>query len=215
MTLSTLTPRFSAADFRHRALNQIGAPLEHAWREHGDHLLNPETLQEIEGLQFKDAAVLVPVVDDGDDGAKVILTQRTTRLRKHSGQIAFPGGGIDETDVSPEEAALREAQEEIGLDPAYVETVGRLPQYLSATGFRIFPVLSVVRRGFTITPNPHEVESVFEVPLSFLMNPENHQRDSRDWRGIVRHYYVMPYAERYIWGITAGIIRTLYERLYA
>ncbi len=215
MTLSTLTPRFSAADFRHRALNQIGAPLEHAWREHGDHLLNPETLQEIEGLQFKDAAVLVPVVDDGDDGAKVILTQRTTRLRKHSGQIAFPGGGIDETDVSPEEAALREAQEEIGLDPAYVETVGRLPQYLSATGFRIFPVLSVVRRGFTITPNPHEVESVFEVPLSFLMTPENHQRDSRDWRGIVRHYYVMPYGERYIWGITAGIIRTLYERLYA
>ncbi len=215
MTFSTLTPRFSAADFRHRALNQIGAPLEHAWREHGDHLLNPETLQEIEGLQFKDAAVLVPVVDDGDDGAKVILTQRTTRLRKHSGQIAFPGGGIDDTDISPEEAALREAQEEIGLDPAYVETVGRLPQYLSATGFRIFPVLSVVRRGFTITPNPHEVESVFEVPLSFLMNPENHQRDSRDWRGILRHYYVMPYGERYIWGITAGIIRTLYERLYA
>ncbi|WP_439329144.1 CoA pyrophosphatase [Ciceribacter ferrooxidans] len=215
MTLSMLTPRFSAADFRHRALNQIGAPLEHAWREHGDHLLNPETLQEIEGLQFKDAAVLVPVVDDGDDGAKVILTQRTTRLRKHSGQIAFPGGGIDDTDISPEEAALREAQEEIGLDPVYVETVGRLPQYLSATGFRIFPVLSVVRRGFTITPNPHEVESVFEVPLSFLMNPENHQRDSRDWRGILRHYYVMPYGERYIWGITAGIIRTLYERLYA
>lgn len=215
MTLSMLTPRFSAADFRHRALNQIGAPLEHAWREHGDHLLNPETLAEIEGLQFKDAAVLVPVVDDGDDGAKVILTQRTTRLRKHSGQIAFPGGGIDDTDISPEEAALREAQEEIGLDPVYVETVGRLPQYLSATGFRIFPVLSVVRRGFTITPNPHEVESVFEVPLSFLMNPENHQRDSRDWRGILRHYYVMPYGERYIWGITAGIIRTLYERLYA
>ncbi|WP_416795472.1 CoA pyrophosphatase [Ciceribacter azotifigens] len=215
MTLSTLTPRFSAADFRHRALNQIGAPLEHAWREHGDHLLNPETLQEIEGLQFKDAAVLVPVVDDGDDGAKVILTQRTTRLRKHSGQIAFPGGGIDDTDISPEEAALREAQEEIGLDPTYVETVGRLPQYLSATGFRIIPVLSVVSRGFTITPNPHEVESVFEVPLSFLMNPENHQRDSRDWRGILRHYYVMPYGERYIWGITAGIIRTLYERLYA
>ncbi|GEO83961.1 MULTISPECIES: CoA pyrophosphatase [Alphaproteobacteria] len=205
---------FSASDFRHRALNQIGAPLEHAWRDHGDHVLNPESLLEVEGLKLKDAAVLVPVVDD-PDGAKVILTQRTAKLRKHSGQIAFPGGGIDEGDRSPEVAALREAEEEIGLDPAFVETVGRLPQYLSGTGFRIIPVLSVVKRGFVITPNPDEVDAVFEVPLAFLMNPSNHQRDSRDWQGIVRHFYVMPYGERYIWGITAGIIRTLYERLYA
>jgi 8-oxo-dGTP pyrophosphatase MutT (NUDIX family) len=207
-------PLYSAADFRHRALNQIGAPLEHAWRDHGDHVLNPETLLEVEGLRLKDAAVLVPVVDD-PDGAKVILTQRTAKLRKHSGQVAFPGGGIDESDVSPEEAALREAREEIGLAPDFVETVGRLPQYLSGTGFRIIPVLSVVRRGFVIKPNPDEVDAVFEVPLSFLMNPNNHQRDSRLWQGIVRHFYVMPYGERYIWGITAGIIRTLYERLYA
>lgn len=205
---------FSAADFRHRALNQIGAPIEHAWRDHGDHVLNPESLVEVEGLKLKDAAVLVPVVDD-PDGAKVILTQRTAKLRKHSGQVAFPGGGIDDGDPSPEVAALREAQEEIGLHPDFVETVGRLPQYLAGTGFRIVPVLSVVRRGFTITPNPEEVDAVFEVPLSFLMNPENHQRDSRTWQGIVRHFYVMPYGERYIWGITAGIIRTLYERLYA
>ena len=207
-------PLYSAADFRHRALNQIGAPLEHAWRDHGDHVLNPETLLEVEGLRLKDAAVLVPAVDD-PDGAKVILTQRTAKLRKHSGQVAFPGGGIDESDVSPEEAALREAREEIGLAPDFVETVGRLPQYLSGTGFRIIPVLSVVRRGFVIKPNPDEVDAVFEVPLSFLMNPNNHQRDSRLWQGIVRHFYVMPYGERYIWGITAGIIRTLYERLYA
>lgn len=205
---------YSAADFRHRALNQIGAPIEHAWRDHGDHILNPEGLVEIEGLKLKDAAVLVPVVDD-PDGAKVILTQRTAKLRKHSGQIAFPGGGIDEGDLSPEVAALREAEEEIGLDPSFVETVGRLPQYLSGTGFRIIPVLSVVERGFVITPNPDEVDAVFEVPLSFLMNPDNHQRDSRIWQGIVRHFYVMPYGERHIWGITAGIIRTLYERLYA
>lgn len=205
---------YSAADFRHRALNQIGAPIEHAWRDHGDHILNPEGLIEIEGLKLKDAAVLVPVVDD-PDGAKVILTQRTATLRKHSGQVAFPGGGIDEGDLSPEVAALREAQEEIGLDPSFVETVGRLPQYLSGTGFRIVPVLSVVRRGFVIKPNPDEVDAVFEVPLSFLMNPDNHQRDSRMWQGIVRHFYVMPYGERHIWGITAGIIRTVYERLYA
>lgn len=205
---------YSAADFRHRALNQIGAPIEHAWRDHGDHILNPATLLEVEGLKLKDAAVLVPVVDD-PEGAKVILTQRTATLRKHSGQVAFPGGGIDEGDLSPEVAALREAEEEIGLDPSFVETVGRLPQYLSGTGFRIVPVLSVVRRGFVIKPNPDEVDAVFEVPLSFLMNPDNHQRDSRTWQGIVRHFYVMPYGERHIWGITAGIIRTLYERLYA
>ncbi len=212
---TSVTPGlFSAQDFRLRALNQIGAPIEHAWRDHGDHLLNPQTVLENEGLKLKDAAVLVPVVDDAD-GAKVILTQRTTKLRKHAGQIAFPGGGIDEGDTSPEIAALREAEEEIGLSPSFVETVGRLPQYLSGTGFRIIPVLSVVQRGFTISPNPNEVEDVFEVPLSFLMDPANHRRDSKAWQGIVRHFYVMPYGERYIWGITAGIIRTLYERLYA
>lgn len=205
---------FTAADFRHRAMNQIGAPLEHAWRDHGDHVLNPETLLEVEGLRLKDAAVLVGIVDDPGD-AKVILTQRTAKLRKHSGQIAFPGGGIDADDTSPEVAALREAHEEIGLESCFVETVGRLPQYLAGTGFRITPVLGVVSRGFTITPNPHEVDEVFEVPLSFLMNPDNHHQDSRVWQGIVRHYYVMPYGERYIWGITAGILRTLYERLYA
>lgn len=206
-------PLYSAAEFRHRALNQIGAPLEHAWREHGDHILNPDSLLEVEGRKLKDAAVLIPVVEDGDD-AKVILTQRTTRMRKHSGQIAFPGGGIDEGDLSPETAALREAQEEIGLDPSFVETVGRLPQYLAGTGFRIIPVLSVVQRGFTVVPNPDEVDEVFEVPLSFLMDPANHQRDSLPWQGIIRHFYVMPYGERRIWGITAGILRTLYERLY-
>lgn len=205
---------YSAADFRHRALNQIGAPVDRAWRDHGDHALNPVSLQAVEGMKLKDAAVLVGVVDDGDE-AKVILTQRATKLRKHSGQIAFPGGGIDEDDSSPEVAALREAEEEIGLDPAFVETVGRLPLYLSGTGFRIQPVLSVVRRGFTITPNPHEVDEVFEVPLSFLMDPANHRQDSRIFQGTVRHFYVMPYRERHIWGITAGILRTLYERLYA
>ncbi len=158
--------------------------------------------------------MLVPVVDDGDE-AKVILTQRTSTMRKHSGQIAFPGGGIDPEDRSPEQAALREAEEEIGLDRSFVETLSRLPTYYAATGFRITPVLSVVRRGFEIVPNPTEVDEVFEVPLSFLMNEANHQRGSREWDGKERHFYVMPYEERNIWGITAGILRTLYERLYA
>lgn len=204
---------FSAADFRRRALQHV-APLDQSWREHGDHVLNRDSILEIEQLNLRDAAVLIGVIDDPDE-ARVILTQRTTKLRKHAGQIAFPGGGIDDVDGTPEVAALREAEEEIGLDRRFVETVGRLPQYLSGTGFRIQPVLAVVQPGFVITPNPDEVDSVFEVPLSFLMNPDNHQQDSRMWQGVVRHFYVMPYRERRIWGITAGIIRTLYERLYA
>ncbi|MCJ8519377.1 8-oxo-dGTP pyrophosphatase MutT (NUDIX family) [Pseudorhizobium tarimense] len=208
------TSPFSAEDFRTRALNQAGAPVEEAWRDHGDHLLNPEWMTMIEGLHLRDAAVLVPVIDDGDE-AKVIFTQRTATLRKHSAQIAFPGGAIDPEDGSPEEAALREAEEEIGLARHFVEPVGRLPQYLAGTGFRITPVLSVVRRGFDLRLNPHEVDDVFEVPLSFLMEPKNHQRGSRIWNGAERHFYQLPYQERNIWGITASIVRTLYERLYA
>ncbi|WP_105384153.1 CoA pyrophosphatase [Neorhizobium alkalisoli] len=205
---------YSAEDFRRRALNQNGGPVDHAWRDHGDHLLNPGLVDFASGLKLKDAAVLVPVVDDGDE-AKVILTQRTSTLRKHSGQIAFPGGAIDPEDVSPEQAALREAEEEIGLDRSFVEPLSRLPTYYAATGFRITPVLSLVRRGFDLKPNPTEVDDVFEVPLSFLMDEANHQRGSRVWDGHERHFYLMPYEERNIWGITAGILRTLYERLYA
>lgn len=207
-------PDFSAADFRSRAMNQSGGPVHLAWRDHGDHVLNPQAIRQVEGIELRDAAVLVPVIDD-PDGAKVLLTQRTRSLRKHSGQIAFPGGAIDAEDGSPEMAALREADEEIGLAAPHVELVARLPDYYAATGFRITPVLSVVSRGFDLRLNPHEVEHVFEVPLSFLMNPDNHQRDSGIWQGVERHYYRMPYHDWMIWGITAGILRTLYERLYA
>ena len=110
---------------------------------------------------------------------------------------------------------MREAEEEIGLAPVFVEPVGRLPQYFAATGFRITPVLSVVQRGFELKLNPDEVDDVFEVPLSFLMDPSNHQTGSRVWDGKERHFYQLPYEERNIWGITASIVRTLYERLYA
>jgi 8-oxo-dGTP pyrophosphatase MutT (NUDIX family) len=213
-TITTTYPPFSAAEFRRRALHQVGAPIDHAWRDHGDHILNPDIVAFVETLKLRDAAVLVPVVDDGDE-AKVIFTQRTATLRKHSGQISFPGGSIDPDDISPEMAAIRETVEEIGLDDSFVETVGRLPNYLSSTGFRITPVLGVVKRGFSLQPNPTEVADVFEVPLSFLMDPANHTRDKRMVDGIDRHFYRMPYETRMIWGITAGIVRTLYERLYA
>ncbi|MBO9099067.1 MULTISPECIES: CoA pyrophosphatase [Rhizobium] len=207
-------PLYSAAEFRRRALNQTGNPVELAWREHGDHLLNRERILDVEGMTLRDAAVLVPVIDEGDD-ARVIFTQRTTNLRKHSGQIAFPGGAIDPEDASPEAAAMREAEEEIGLANLFVEPVARLPHYLAATGFRITPILAVVKPGFELTLSPTEVEDAFEVPLSFLMDPTHHMRDSMEWKGSERHFYRMPYGQWMIWGITAGIVRTLYERLYA
>ncbi|MEZ2219880.1 CoA pyrophosphatase [Rhizobium sp. RCC_161_2] len=207
-------PLYSAGEFRRRALNQSGGPVELAWRDHGDHALNPETILQVEGLNLRDAAVLVPVVDDGED-AKVIFTLRTSTLRKHSGQIAFPGGAIDPEDASPEMAAMREAAEEIGLADIFIEPVARLPYYLAATGFRITPILAVVKPGFELALNPTEVEDAFEVPLSFLMDPDHHVTDSMVWQGIERHFYRMPYGSHMIWGITAGIVRTLYERLYS
>ena len=207
-------PPYSAAEFRRRARSQMLTLGEESWRDHGDSLLNPSVIPHIEDMKLKDAAVLIPVVDDGDE-ARVIFTQRTATLRKHSGQVAFPGGAVDPEDHSIEVAALREAEEEIGLDPRFVETVARLPHYMAMSGFRITPVLAVVQPGFVLEPNPEEVESVFEVPLSFLMNPRNHGRGSSHWQGAERHFYRMPYGERNIWGITAGIVRMLYERLYA
>jgi 8-oxo-dGTP pyrophosphatase MutT (NUDIX family) len=143
----------------------------------------------------------------------VIFTQRTSSLRKHSGQIAFPGGKLD-ADETPEFAALREAEEEIGLARHFVDVIGHLPSIPVLSGFRITPVLATVRPGFALVPNPDEVESVFDVPLSFLMTPENHVQESGLFRNHRRNYYAMPYQDWRIWGITAGIVRSVYERLY-
>lgn len=204
-------PVFSAADFRARAARQR-VPFHDT--DYGDHTWNPGMRHLFVRDKLHDAAVLVPVVDHGDE-ASVLLTTRNSNLRSHSGQIAFPGGRIDPTDASPEAAALREAEEEVGLDASVVDIVGRLPDYVSGSGYRITPVLSVVRPDFLLTINRDEVDDAFEVPLSFLMDPANHRRDSRIWENRERFFYTMPFGERYIWGVTAGILRTLYERLYA
>lgn len=202
---------FTVEEFRLRAARmtaRLGDAVD------GDHVLNPELRHLILREGLRDAAVLIAVVDR-PEGASVLLTKRTDRLRSHSGQIAFPGGAIDPEDESPEWAALRETEEEVGLDPSLVEVVGRMPDYVTGSGYRIAPVLGVVQPGFVLTVNPDEVEDVFEVPLAFLMDPANHMRDSRIWQEKERFFYAMPHGERHIWGITAGIIRTLYERLYA
>ncbi|HEV7251568.1 MAG TPA: CoA pyrophosphatase [Mesorhizobium sp.] len=202
---------FSAEDFRARAARETG-PFATAY--YGDHRFDADADSYVAPASLRDAAVLVPVVDR-PDAATLLLTQRHSSLRSHSGQIAFPGGRIDASDASPEEAALREAYEEVGLEPGRVEVVGRLPDYLTGSGYRVAPVLGVVRPSFELTLNPHEVEAAFEVPLAFLMDPANHGRQSRMWQDRERFFYAMPWRERFIWGVTAGIIRTLYERLYA
>jgi 8-oxo-dGTP pyrophosphatase MutT (NUDIX family) len=199
---------YSAADFRLRAaVERVDDG------EYGDHRFNPQHGRLIPRADLRDAAVLIPVVDHGDE-ASVILTKRAEKLRNHSGQVAFPGGRIDPTDPSPEHAALRETMEEIGLDAGHIEVIGRIPDYVAGSGYRIAPVLGIVRPGFQLTINEHEVDAAFEVPLRFLMDPTNHKRDSRMWDDKEWFYYDMPYGGRRIWGVTAGIIRTLYERLY-
>jgi 8-oxo-dGTP pyrophosphatase MutT (NUDIX family) len=179
----------------------------------GDHSHDFPNEPETAPGSAKPAAVLVPVVLRPTE-ISLLFTQRATGLRSHAGQISFPGGRIDESDGSAVEAALREAEEEIGLDRRLVEPLGYLDAYLSSTGYLVTPVVASLPAAFTLTLNPVEVAETFEVPLRFLMDAVNHQIHSREWRGRMRRYYAMPFGERYIWGVTAGIIRNLYERLY-
>ena len=160
---------------------------------------------------IRPAAVLVPVVDHPQP--TVLLTQRAEHLNDHAGQISFPGGKIDPTDASPLYAALREAEEEIGLSREFVDPLGYLDLYGTSFGFRILPTVARVRPGFKLTISHAEVDDVFEVPLSFLMDPANHQVHSKEFRGIERSYYAMPFEQRYIWGATAGILVNLAARL--
>lgn len=162
---------------------------------------------------YRTAAVLVPVVARTEP--QVLLTQRTSTLSKHAGQIAFPGGTVDPADGSPRMTALRETEEEIGLTEASIDVLGYLDCYRTGTGYVITPVVALVEPGFTLTLNPREVESSFEVPLAFLFNPANHAIDRRLIQGRERLFHAMSYQDRYIWGATAGIIRNMYERFLA
>lgn len=158
------------------------------------------------------AAVLFPIVLR-DTGHTVLLTQRTAHLRDHAGQISFPGGRVEDEDISPIHTALRETEEEIGLSRERVEIAGFLPEYRTGTGFRVTPVVALVRPPFDLEPDPFEVAEIFEVPLSFLLDPANHQQHSLHYRGALRNYFAMPYGDYFIWGATAGMIRSLSERL--
>jgi 8-oxo-dGTP pyrophosphatase MutT (NUDIX family) len=211
MTLASPTlDEFTARARRHLRPEPPG-PLEARSDLKGDHALDDVTI--LPNGEPKAAAVLVPVIAHPGE-TTVLLTQRATGLRAHSGQIAFPGGRLDPDDASPLAAALREAEEEIGLAAGYIRPLGYLDSYLSGTGYLVTPAVALVESGAPLALNPHEVAETFEVPLGFLMDPARHEIHSRQWNGRQRRYYAIPFGDRYIWGVTAGIIRNLYERLY-
>ncbi|MFZ2627683.1 MAG: CoA pyrophosphatase [Rugosibacter sp.] len=159
------------------------------------------------------AAVLVPIVLR-ETGATMLLTQRTAHLRDHGGQISFPGGRCEPSDTSAEATALREAEEEVGLDRAQVEILGRLPQYLTGTGFTITPVVGLVTPPLNLKLDDFEVAEAFEPPLAFLLDRRNHQRQQREFNGALHEFWAMPWNDYYIWGATAGMLVSLHDVLF-
>lgn len=182
-------------------------PQEEVAAERGDHDLNEGMLPI---LPLKPAAVLIPLVDRSD-GITVLFTQRTAHLAHHAGQVSFPGGQIESGDEGPAATALRETEEEIGLDPGLVRLIGRLDTYVTRTGFTVTPVVGIVTPPFALSPNSFEVAEVFEVPLSFLFDPHNHERCSACFEGVERYFYAIRYGRHFIWGATAGMLMNFYE----
>lgn len=203
-----MTPTPTEEDIRSRFRRRRNPPMR-VIGIRGDHDGNPGLHPPAE---LRDAAVLVGLVAH-DSGLTVMLTQRTAHLAAHAGQISFPGGGVEPDDTGPEDTALRETEEEVGLPRERVEVVGRLDTYVTRTGFRVTPVVALVRPPFTLAPDPYEVAEVFEVPLSFILSPQGRRRESREWKGALRHFWVFPYQDRYIWGATAGMLVNLCEVL--
>jgi 8-oxo-dGTP pyrophosphatase MutT (NUDIX family) len=178
----------------------------------GDHDLDPVMAQIAQVRPIRPAAVLVGIVARQEP--TILLTQRSQHLPDHPGQISFPGGKIDPGDATPLDAALREAHEEIGLERGQIEPLGYLDLYMTTLGYRIVPTLARIAPDYRLELNTGEVDDAFEVPLAFLMDVANHQRGSREWKGMMRTFYAMPFGERNIWGVTAGIVKNLHERIW-
>lgn len=173
-----------------------------------------EKIRDLKDTPVRDAAVLVPIIDH-PTGPTLLLTKRTDHLSKHPGQVSFPGGAVDPGDKDAVATALRETDEEIGLDASYIKVAGRLDGYRTGTGFEIVPVVGLVKPGFTLTLQESEVAAAFEVPLSFLLDRSNHRQETGVWQGVTRHYYAMPYEGWRIWGATAAMIVNLCDVLDA
>lgn len=183
-------------------------------RERGDFDLNPKWRESLsEERTLKPAAVLIPIIERGQ-GLRVLFTRRADHLARHAGQVSFPGGRLHDDDDDEVAAALRETEEEVGLDRSFVTVLGELDRYETGTGFAIHPFVGLVREGFELKIDTSEVAEAFEVPLTFLMDPKNHEPRTAHWQGRERRFYGMTYDGHYIWGATAGILINLYERLY-
>jgi len=192
------------ADWLRRHFAVAGAP--------GETLYGDQGTDAERAAARRAAAVLVPIV--ARPGAlTVLLTRRTAQLREHSGQVAFPGGGVEPHDGGPEATALRETEEEIGLAPQRVEVLGKLSDYHTRTGYRITPVVGLVQPPFELCLDAREVDTAFEVPLAFLLDPANHQRRAREYQGCTVHFYAMEWGGQLIWGATAGMLVNLYRHL--
>lgn len=210
-------PHYSAAEFF--ALAQARLSLDRPEALTDPHFIprlddaDPELIAAIAAMRpIRTAAVLVPIIARPEP--TVLFTQRTAHLRDHAGEISFPGGKIDAADISPAAAALREAEEEVSLERRFVEPIGYLDVQITPTGYRILPVLARVDEGVLLQFNRGEVHDTFEAPLEFLMAPQNHLREKAEWNGLSTSVYAIPFGERKIWGVTAGILRNLWERIY-
>jgi 8-oxo-dGTP pyrophosphatase MutT (NUDIX family) len=202
-------------DLRRRIGERISMRDAHGpGRPRGDYDLNPKWAESLGGERvLKAAAVLIPIIER-PVGLRVLFTRRADHLARHAGQVSFPGGRLDDADVDEVAAALRETEEEVGLDRSFVDVRGELDRYETGTGFAIHPFVAMVRDGFALTIDKREVAEAFEVPLGFLMDPANHEPRTATWQGRERRFYGMTYDGHYIWGATAGILINLRERLY-
>jgi len=189
--------------------DRLGQAAQPNWG-HSDFDLTPDATPG--DVPLRNAAVLVPIIDR-PEGPTVLLTRRTAHLNSHAGQISFPGGRMEPEDPTPEATALRETEEEVGIQDGFVDVIGRLDTYRTVTNYAVTPIVGIVRPGFEARPDPYEVAEIFETPLAFLLDPRNHHRHSGWFNGNRRRWWAMPYGDYYIWGATAGMLMNLHERL--